>query len=66
MDAHAADAPASDAALQRSCATGRTKAGALSSPASGFAGCPGNRHWIQYVYDSFLLQANGAPVDAST
>ncbi|MFR9777770.1 M36 family metallopeptidase [Micromonospora sp. MS34] len=39
---------AGDAALQRSCATGATPVTA----------CPGNRRWIQLVFDSFLLMAN--------
>lgn len=34
-------------ALQRSCAEGETPATA----------CPGNRRWVQLVFDSFLLQA---------
>ncbi|MDX6286063.1 MAG: extracellular elastinolytic metalloproteinase [Frankiales bacterium] len=50
--------PATNKALQLGCATGKTAAGA---PAPQFDGCPGNRRWIQYVFTSFLLQANGAP-----
>ncbi len=37
-------------ALQKSCANGRTPVTA----------CPGNRRWIQLVFDSFLLMANSA------
>jgi hypothetical protein len=40
---------AGDAALQRSCADGLTPVGS----------CPGNRRWIQLVYDAWLLMANG-------
>lgn len=47
--------PSSDAALQRKC----TDATANASPLDP-AYCPGNRRWIQLVFDSFLLQANGA------
>ncbi|WP_322919224.1 M36 family metallopeptidase [Nocardioides renjunii] len=39
---------AGDAALNKSCANGQT-------PVSG---CPGNRRWMQLVFDSFLLMAN--------
>ncbi|MBV9485823.1 MAG: M36 family metallopeptidase, partial [Frankiaceae bacterium] len=50
--------PASNARLQKACALGhfpnRTRA-------PGFFGCPGNRRWIQYMYDALLLQANGNP-----
>jgi uncharacterized repeat protein (TIGR01451 family) len=38
--------PESNAALQRQCADGNLPAGS----------CPGNRRWIQIVYDAFLLQ----------
>lgn len=38
---------AGDAALQKSCANGATPVTA----------CPGNRRWIQLVFDSFLLMA---------
>ena len=41
--------PASDAALQRSCAEGQTPV----------ASCPGNRRWIQLVFDAWLLMAAG-------
>ena len=37
-----------DAALQRSCADGSTPV----------ASCPGNRRWIQLVFDAWLLMAN--------
>ncbi|MFG1994296.1 M36 family metallopeptidase [Actinoplanes sp. NPDC048988] len=37
-------------ALQKSCANGRTPV----------TSCPGNRRWIQLVFDSFLLMANSA------
>jgi extracellular elastinolytic metalloproteinase len=40
---------AGDAALQRSCADGLTPV----------ASCPGNRRWIQLVYDAWLLMASG-------
>ena len=39
---------AGDAALNKSCANGQT-------PVNG---CPGNRRWMQLVFDSFLLMAN--------
>jgi hypothetical protein len=39
---------AGDAALQKSCANGLTPVTA----------CPGNRRWVQLVFDSFLLMAN--------
>ncbi|SDZ06728.1 Fungalysin metallopeptidase (M36) [Micromonospora pattaloongensis] len=38
---------AGNAALQKSCATGKTPVTA----------CPGNRRWVQLVFDSFLLMA---------
>jgi len=41
--------PASDAALQLSCARGERPA----------EQCPGNRRWIQLVFDAWLLMANG-------
>jgi hypothetical protein len=41
--------PSSDAALQQSCADGITPVDQ----------CPGNRRWIQLVYDSLLLIASG-------
>jgi hypothetical protein len=40
---------AGNAALQRSCADGLTPV----------ASCPGNRRWIQLVYDAWLLMASG-------
>jgi hypothetical protein len=40
---------AGDAALNRSCADGFTTV----------ASCPGNRRWIQLVYDAWLLMASG-------
>ena len=40
---------AGNAALQRSCADGLT----------AVASCPGNRRWIQLVYDAWLLMASG-------
>lgn len=41
---------AGDAALQRSCAEGATAATA----------CPGNRRWMQLVFDAWLLMPSGA------
>ncbi|HEY3227854.1 MAG TPA: M36 family metallopeptidase, partial [Roseiflexaceae bacterium] len=41
--------PSSDAALQRSCAEGQTPV----------EQCPGNRRWIQLVFDAWLLMAAG-------
>ncbi|WP_430782044.1 M36 family metallopeptidase [Actinoplanes sp. G11-F43] len=41
---------AGTASLQKACATGKK---AVTS-------CPGNRRWIQLVFDSFLLMANSA------
>src|SRR5262249_6354887 len=41
--------PASDATLQRTCADGKL-------PASQ---CPGNRRWIQIMYDAWLLMQSG-------
>ncbi|MFC7490229.1 MULTISPECIES: M36 family metallopeptidase [unclassified Knoellia] len=41
---------AGDAALQRSCATGATAATA----------CPGNRRWMQLVFDAWLLMPSGS------
>ena len=43
--------PSSDAALQESCAEGVTPVNA----------CPGNRRWIQLVYDAWLLLGTGSP-----
>jgi extracellular elastinolytic metalloproteinase len=47
---------AGDAALQKSCANGATPV----------TGCPGNRRWVQLVFDSFLLmsQSQVSMVDA--
>jgi extracellular elastinolytic metalloproteinase len=42
--------PSGDLALQTSCAEGLTDADE----------CPGNRRWIQLVYDAWLLMASGA------
>ncbi len=50
--------PDSDVALQKACALGERADG---SPAPTFDGCPGNRRWIHYLYDSLILQANGTP-----
>jgi hypothetical protein len=41
---------AGTAALQKSCANGQTPV----------TSCPGNRRWVQLVFDSFLLMANSA------
>jgi len=41
--------PSSDAALQRSCAEGATPVDQ----------CPGNRRWIQLVFDAWVLMATG-------
>jgi extracellular elastinolytic metalloproteinase len=43
--------PSGDAALQLSCAEGLTPVGE----------CPGNRRWIQLVFDAWLLMATGTP-----
>jgi hypothetical protein len=45
-----ADYPSSDAALQLSCADGTTPV----------AECPGNRRWIQLVFDAWTLMATGS------
>jgi hypothetical protein len=50
--------PASDARLEKACALGHFPNG---TRAPGFFGCPGDRRWIQYMYDALLLQANGSP-----
>jgi extracellular elastinolytic metalloproteinase len=42
---------AGDAALQASCADGLTPVGS----------CPGNRRWMQLVFDAYLLMATGTP-----
>ena len=49
-----------DLTLQRECALGVDDNGASVFP-DGFTGCPGNRRWITYMYDSLIMQANGAP-----
>lgn len=41
--------PSTDAALQKTCADGKLPA----------AQCPGNRRWIQIVYDAWLLMQSG-------
>ncbi|MEU4450383.1 M36 family metallopeptidase [Nocardioides sp. NPDC023903] len=43
--------PYTDKALQRRCSVGTTTASPLAADK-----CPGNRRWIQLVFDSFLLQ----------
>lgn len=43
--------PSSDKALQLSCAEGQTPVDQ----------CPGNRRWIQLVFDAWLLMATGTP-----
>jgi uncharacterized repeat protein (TIGR01451 family) len=48
--------PASDNRLQRLCAQGDTFASPPSEPRPAQR-CPGNRRWIQLVFDSFLLQS---------
>jgi hypothetical protein len=47
-----------DLALQAACALGRTAAGAKQP---SFEGCPGNRRWVTFMFDSMILQANGSP-----
>ena len=46
IDKYNATYPVGDAARQKACADGKYAADA----------CPGNRRWIQIVYDAFLLQ----------
>jgi extracellular elastinolytic metalloproteinase len=46
---YASSYPPADAALQRSCAAGERPASA----------CPGNRRWVQIVFDAFLLMPVG-------
>ena len=48
--------PSTDAALERRCADATPTASPLAPQY-----CPGDRRWIQLVFDSFLLQANGSP-----
>jgi extracellular elastinolytic metalloproteinase len=47
--------PVTDAGLQRDCADATPGASPIAPQF-----CPGNRRWIQLVFDSFLLQADGA------
>ncbi|MEJ7690477.1 MAG: M36 family metallopeptidase [Nocardioidaceae bacterium] len=47
--------PASNAALQRLCAQGNTFAEPPLAPPPAQQ-CPGNRRWIQMLFDAFLLQ----------
>jgi len=47
--------PASDMALQRDCAEGDTAQEPPQPPPSATQ-CPGNRRWIQLMFDAFLLQ----------
>ena len=47
--------PYDDADLQRRCAEGNTRVSETQPPLSVRA-CPGNRRWIQLMFDSFLLQ----------
>lgn len=55
IDAYQAEYPYEDAALQRDCANGLVDA----------AHCPGNRRWIQLIFDSFLLlQSDTSMLDA--
>jgi extracellular elastinolytic metalloproteinase len=49
VEKYNASFPASDAALQLQCAEGRVSADR----------CPGNRRWIQIVYDAYLLMPVG-------
>ncbi|MBA3989919.1 MAG: M36 family metallopeptidase [Propionibacteriales bacterium] len=48
--------PASNAALQRRCAQGNTFAEPPQPPPPAQQ-CPGNRRWVQLLFDSFLLQS---------
>jgi hypothetical protein len=47
--------PSTDAALQLRCADGRPGTNAPEPPLPADQ-CPGNRRWIQIVFDAFLLQ----------
>ena len=47
--------PSSDAALQLRCADGVTGSAAPAAPLPPEL-CPGNRRWIQIMFDAFLLQ----------
>ena len=49
IDKYNAQFPYADMALQKSCAAGQ------KNPAD----CPGNRRWIQLMFDAFLLQPGG-------
>ncbi|WP_328529309.1 M36 family metallopeptidase [Nocardioides sp. NBC_00368] len=51
VDKYNATYPYADKALQRRCSVGTTTASPLAADK-----CPGNRRWIQLVFDSFLLQ----------
>ncbi len=51
VDKYDATHPYADKALQRRCSVGTTSASPLAPDH-----CPGNRRWIQLVFDSFLLQ----------
>jgi len=58
IDKYNSTYPYADAVLQKACALGRTSTGA-QGPA--WNKCPGNRRYIQYMYDALINQANGAP-----
>ncbi len=58
IEKYRSQADPNDKALQNQCALGHKVDG---QPASTFAGCPGNRRWITYLFDSLILQANGKP-----
>ena len=58
INRHEAQFHYADRALQVACALGRTATGAV---APEFDKCPGNRRYIQYLYDALVLQANGSP-----
>ncbi|GGU16296.1 M36 family metallopeptidase [Nocardioides albus] len=51
VDKYDATHPYADKALQRRCSVGTASASPLAPDH-----CPGNRRWIQLVFDSFLLQ----------
>jgi extracellular elastinolytic metalloproteinase len=51
VDKYNASYPYTDKALQLRCSVGTTTASPLAADK-----CPGNRRWIQLVFDSFLLQ----------
>ncbi len=50
--------PSTNVALQKACALGHDAAGKVHST---FAGCPGNRRWVQYLFDGMILQADSTP-----